>query len=98
MADWHVYVVRAADGSLYAGVTTDVTRRLAEHAGGARGARYLRGRAPLELAYEVPVGDQGLALRVENRLKKLPKSDKEALVARAPGRGELLRLLGVDGA
>ncbi|TMQ51857.1 MAG: GIY-YIG nuclease family protein, partial [Candidatus Eisenbacteria bacterium] len=47
---WHVYIVRTRDGTLYTGITIDVERRLAEHrADGGRGARYLRGRQPLEI-------------------------------------------------
>ncbi|MCW8977182.1 MAG: GIY-YIG nuclease family protein, partial [Marinobacter sp.] len=35
MADWFVYMVRTARGSLYTGITTDVERRFNEHQGGA---------------------------------------------------------------
>lgn len=95
MAEWHVYIVRTRDRSLYAGVTTDVVRRVAEHEDGARGARYLRGKAPLELVYAVRIGERGLALQVENRLKKLSKKDKEGLVVDGPDRDALLQRLGV---
>jgi hypothetical protein len=47
---WHVYLLRCGDGTLYAGATTDLLRRLAAHAGG-KGARYTRGRGPLVLAW-----------------------------------------------
>jgi putative endonuclease len=78
--DWSVYLVRRADGALYAGVALDVARRFAEHeAGGARAARSLRGRGPLELVRERVVGARGLALRVESRVKRLPKARKEEL-------------------
>lgn len=97
MSDWHVYVVRAADESLYTGIATDVARRLEEHRdGGPRAARYLRGRSPLELVYLSRVGERGLALRVERRLKRLSKERKEALVASRPEAEELLALLGVE--
>ena len=96
MSEWHLYVVRAADGSLYTGVATDVARRLDEHQAGARGARYLRGRAPLELVYERLIGDRGLALKLESRLKKLPKADKESLVLSDPDRHELLERMGIS--
>lgn len=60
---WHVYIVRTRDGSFYTGVTTDVARRLAEHrAADGRGARFLRGRAPLEIVYRRMLGEHGLAL------------------------------------
>ena len=62
MADWHLYILRTASGSLYTGVTTDVQRRLSEHqSGGPRCARSLRGRGPLELVFSQPVGDRSRA-------------------------------------
>ncbi len=80
---WYVYMLRCGDGSLYTGIATDVARRVEEHQrGGARGARYLRGRGPLTLALQWPVGDRGLALRVEARIKRLPRALKEELVSR----------------
>jgi putative endonuclease len=94
---WHVYIVRTRDGTLYTGVTTDVARRLAEHlAGDGRGARYLRGRGPLEIAYRRKLGTRGLALRVESRLKRRSRADKEAIIARRLSRSALLRRLGVE--
>ena len=52
MQDWHIYLVRTRHGSLYNGVATDVARRLVEHEGaGGRGAKYLRSKGPLQLAY-----------------------------------------------
>src|SRR6185503_1470121 len=94
---WHVYIVRTRDGSLYTGITTHVARRLAEHLGDeGRGARYLRGRAPLVIAYRRKLGDRGLALRVEWRLKRRPRADKEAIIAARPSRQALLRRLDLD--
>ena len=88
-------MIRAGDGSLYTGVATDVERRLAEHRDGARGSKYLRRRGPLAIAYSIVVGDRGLALSIEHRLKRLPKADKEALLASEPGIDELRELLAV---
>jgi predicted GIY-YIG superfamily endonuclease len=92
---WHVYVVRTRDGELYTGVTTDVARRIAEHRAGGRGARYLRGREPLEIVYRKRLGERGLALRVEWRLKRRPRADKLEIVTRRLSRRALLRRLGV---
>ena len=94
---WHVYIVRTRDGTLYTGITTDVERRLAEHrADGGRGARYLRGREPLEIVYLRKVGDRRLALRVEWRLKRRPRADTQAIVSGRLSRRALLRRLGVS--
>jgi len=85
MTTWSVYLLRCADGSLYTGIATDVSRRLAEHAEGDRGAKYLRGRGPLELVFHQKIGDRSLALRVEHRVKQFPKAYKEDL-GQLPGR------------
>jgi len=78
---WFVYLVRCGDGSLYTGITTDVPRRLEQHQGvGGRGAKYLRGRGPLELVFEKQIGPRSMALSVERRVKRLPRELKEALI------------------
>jgi putative endonuclease len=79
MPDWYVYLVRCRDGSLYTGITSDVPRRFARHQAGD-GAKYLRGRGPLTLVFHRNLGEKGLALSLENKIKKLPKSQKEELV------------------
>ena len=80
---WHLYLVRCGDGSLYTGISTDVDRRFAAHQTN-RGARRLRGRGPLELVFNQPLGDRSRAQRVEYRVKQLSRQDKERLL-----RGEL---------
>lgn len=81
--DWHVYLIRCGDGTLYTGVATDVSRRLEEHRSGVgKGAKYLRGRGPLQLVLERTVGPRGVALSVESRIKKLRREKKEALLDR----------------
>ena len=77
---WSVYLVRCGDDSLYAGIALDVERRLEEHREGKRGAKYLRGRGPLELVMSREVGDKGLALKVELRMKKLSRKAKDQMV------------------
>lgn len=77
---WYLYLVRCHDGSLYTGISTDVERRFASHTRN-QGARRLRGRGPLELVFSHAVGDRSLASRVEYRVKRLTRRDKERLVA-----------------
>lgn len=77
---YSLYILRCADGSLYTGITLDVSRRLEEHRNGVRGAKYLRGRTPVELVFEQPAGDRAAALRLEHRVKRLSKDEKEALI------------------
>ena len=75
-----LYIVRCADGSLYTGIAVDVARRLREHEAGLRGAKYLRGRGPLQLVFQQAVGDRSAASSVEHRVKRLEKAAKESLV------------------
>jgi putative endonuclease len=77
---WHVYMLRCADQSLYTGITNDLTARLDTHNAG-KGAKYTRGRGPVELVYAEPVADQGSALRREAELKRWPRRAKLALIA-----------------
>jgi putative endonuclease len=81
MTDWHLYMLRCDDDSVYTGITTDVDRRLREHRTGKRGARYLRARRPIELLYAARVGDRSAASIAEYAVKTLEKSQKEALAA-----------------
>ncbi|MBD3240499.1 MAG: GIY-YIG nuclease family protein [Chitinivibrionales bacterium] len=78
---WYVYLVRTVDGRLYAGIATDVDRRFREHcAQGPRTARYLRAHKPRALVFAQRIGDRSLALKVEYRLKRLPRSAKLRVV------------------
>ena len=82
MPEWHVYLIRTRHGALYAGISTNVRRRLAEHEdAGKKAARYLRSKGPLQLAYSAKIGDRALALKTERCIKKLSKRQKEAIVA-----------------
>ena len=76
---WYVYLLRCGDGTLYAGITDDLDRRLAAHRAG-RGAKYTRGRGPLELVYAEEQPDKPAALRREAAIKKLRRPAKEALI------------------
>lgn len=76
---WHLYILRCGDGTLYTGITTDVQHRLEAHRQG-RGAKYTRGRGPLELVYQEPCQDHSQALRRELEIKALPRQEKETLI------------------
>lgn len=74
-----VYMLRCKDGSLYTGWTNDLEHRLAVHNSG-RGAKYTRGRGPLELVYSEELPDKEAALRRECAIKKLRREQKLALL------------------
>ncbi|PSP80975.1 endonuclease [Halobacteriales archaeon QS_4_69_225] len=78
--DHHVYVLECADGSLYTGYTTDVERRVAEHDAG-EGAKYTRGRTPVELVHTESFDSRSAATRREHEIKALSRAAKERLVA-----------------
>lgn len=92
MSNWSVYLIRSGEGLIYTGIATDVARRLGQHRSG-RGAKYLRGRGPLVLIYQRQLGSRSLALRVEHRLKRLTKAQKEAIVRAGSTRQRLLTVL-----
>ncbi len=76
---WKLYILRCGDGSLYTGITTDVERRLEAHRSG-KGAKYTRGRGPLEVVYREECGDHSTALKRELDIKKLTREEKEKLI------------------
>lgn len=74
---WVVYLLECADGSLYCGITNNLERRLAQHNGLLRGgARCTRGRRPVALVASAMRRDRGEALKLEARVKKMPKKNK----------------------
>ncbi len=77
---WFFYALRCADDTLYAGVTTGLTRRVAEHNAG-RGARYTAGRRPVTLVAAWRFSDRGAAQRAEARFRRLSRARKLALIA-----------------
>ncbi len=78
---WYIYISCCGDKTLYTGITTNVERRFDEHErGGPRGAKYLRGRGPLQLVAQVGVGDRRRAARLEYYVKTLPRNEKERLI------------------
>ncbi len=77
--DWFVYLARCRDGTLYAGITTDLEARIAAHNTG-KGAAYTRARLPVVLVYAEPAGDRSAALRREAAIKRMSRTDKLRLV------------------
>jgi len=77
--DWHVYIVRCADNTLYTGVSTNVADRVATHNSGS-GAKYTRARLPVTLVYSEVAADRSSAQQREHAIKKLSTLKKRALV------------------
>ncbi|WP_276299753.1 GIY-YIG nuclease family protein [Halorussus lipolyticus] len=74
-----VYILECDDGSFYTGYTTDVERRVREHDRG-EGAKYTRGRTPVELVHTEEFDSQSAAMSREYEIKQLSRRQKEQLV------------------
>lgn len=77
---WFTYMVRCCDGTIYTGVTTDPTRRVAEHNSNRGGARYTRPRQPVRLVFVEPHPSRSLACRREFALKQMSAAEKKQLI------------------
>lgn len=77
--DHFVYIVECDDGTFYTGYTTDVERRVEEHNAGV-GARYTRGRTPVEVIYTEAYASKSEAMSREYAIKQLRRRQKERLV------------------
>jgi len=78
---WFVYLLRCRDNTLYCGMTDDVARRLEAHNAG-KGAKYTRGRGPLELVYQEECESYSAALRREYAIKQLSRQEKLNLISK----------------
>ena len=76
---WFVYMLRCADGTLYTGITKDVTRRIQQHNDGT-GARYTRSRRPVKLVYQESQRSRSLALKREAAIKRLTRKQKLTMI------------------
>lgn len=76
---WKVYMLQCGDGSLYTGITTDVQARLKVHRSG-KGAKYTRGRGPLEVVYTEACENHSAALKREWEIKALSREEKMKLI------------------
>ena len=76
---WYLYILRCGDGTLYTGITNNLEKRLEAHRTG-KGAKYTRGRGPLELIYREICEDHSHALKRELEVKKLSRQQKEYMI------------------
>ena len=76
---WWVYLLRCGDGTLYTGIALDVQARLIQHQTG-KGARYTRGRGPLNLVHQEPFATRSAASRREAAIKRLSRREKLELI------------------
>ncbi len=85
MSQWFVYMLQCNDDSLYTGVTTDIERRVKEHNHDSKlGANYTRARRPVKLVYSEQYDDRSQALKREVGIKRLKRTEKQALINKLP--------------
>ena len=72
---WCIYILKCGDGTLYTGITDDIPARLQAHREG-KGAKYTRGRGPLELVYQETADSHSAAAKREWQIKQLKKHGK----------------------
>jgi putative endonuclease len=77
--NWYVYIILCSDNSLYTGITTDLERRIRQHAHGI-GAKYLRGREPLKVVYLQSGHSRSTAGRREWQIKAMTRTEKILLL------------------
>ncbi|MFB5198087.1 GIY-YIG nuclease family protein [Neobacillus sp. KR4-4] len=78
------YVLTCKDGSLYGGYTNNLEKRIKMHNEG-KGAKYTRGRGPVELTYYQCFENKGDALRAEYNFKRLTRKKKDEFLSREKG-------------
>lgn len=80
MGSYFVYILKCSDNSLYTGITTDLIRRVDEHNGSIKGAKYTAAHQPVTLVYAADFINRSLATIEESRIKKLTRLQKLKLI------------------
>lgn len=75
----YVYILKCSDNTLYTGWTVDIYKRIQKHNRG-KGAKYTRGRVPVELVYLESFSNKIDAQKEEYKIKKLNKTQKLKLI------------------
>lgn len=74
----YIYILKCADGTLYTGWTNDIEKRLKAHNAG-KGAKYTKGRGPVQLVYSEEFETREEAMKREYEIKHMTRKEKEAL-------------------
>jgi len=78
---WYVYIVECSDNTYYTGITNNIEKRVSKHNSG-KGAKYTRNRTPVKLLWSVQSENRSEASKLEYKIKKLKRVDKEKLINR----------------
>ena len=78
---YFVYILQCADDTYYTGIATDIKRRVEEHNGSEKGAKYTKSRRPVSLVYSEAFPDRSSASRREYEIKKkMSRAEKLRLI------------------
>lgn len=77
---WYVYLLVCADNTIYCGITTDIFRREHEHNHLTSGAKYTKARRPVHLVWYETCRNRSEACKLESKIKKLRRSQKQVLI------------------
>jgi putative endonuclease len=80
MKQSYVYILKCSDKSYYTGITSNLTKRIAEHKNGKHQDSYTYSKRPLELVFYAEFTDINLAIESEKQIKKWSRAKKEALI------------------
>lgn len=75
----YTYILKCSDGSLYTGWTNDIEKRIQDHNAG-KGAKYTRGRTPVELIHCEKFSTKEEAMKREYAIKHMTRAEKQALI------------------
>ncbi len=79
---YYIYILKCSDGTLYTGSTNDLEKRLHTHNTGKAGAKYTRGRRPLEMIYSEKFRTKSKALKREWEIKRMKRDEKLVLIVK----------------
>jgi len=75
LVPWSVYLVRCSDGTLYCGISNNVSKRIEAH-NAKKGAKYTRTRLPVSIVYSEEIGTMSNAMKRERQIKKMTRKQK----------------------
>jgi len=79
MEKWFTYIIECSDKTFYVGTTNDIEKRMAKHNAG-KGAKYTRGRGPVEIRYTRCFESKSEACKYEYQLKQYTRIEKLAII------------------
>ena len=72
---WFVYILCCSDYTYYTGITNNLDKRITAHNNGT-GAKYTKGRRPVVLMKVFECQTKSEALKLEYKIKQLPREEK----------------------